>query len=195
MHYVAEIGNGRSARTALGLAEVQNVTDEHNGKAFNLAVYFRPPGVPGLELGASGYHDHLTPAVLVGNVPVNRPDVREDILAGHIVYQSTRFEFLNEGVVLRHTPDNSLTTVNIPAFYSQISRKWGRYRPYFRYEYVNVPANDPLFADVGLRHGPIGGLRFDLSEMTAFKIQYGRQIFRDNLKPINTIGGQFSFAF
>jgi hypothetical protein len=195
MRYVAEIGNGRSARTALGVEPVQNVTNEHNGKAFNLALYFRPPAAPGLEFGASGYHDHRTPAVLVGNVPVNRPDVREDILTGHIVYQGTRFEFLNEGVLLRHTPDNSSTTVNIPAFYSQISRRWGRYRPYLRYEYMNVPVSDPLFADVGLRHGPTAGLRFDLSEMTAFKIQYGRNMFRDNLKVTNTIGGQFSFAF
>jgi hypothetical protein len=194
LHYLAEIGNGRSARTALGVSPVENAVAEHNGKAFDLGLYFRPPIVTGLQLGASGYHDHLTPVVLVGGVPTRIPNVSEDIIAAHIVYQGPRFEFLNEGVLMRHQSDGSPVTVNIPGFYSQISNRWGRYRPYFRYEYLQVPVNDPLYADVGLIHGPHGGLRFDLSEMAAFKVEYGRNLSRTP-KAVNTLGMQFSFAF
>jgi len=194
LHYVAEIGNGRSARTVLGDNPVENVTDEHNGKAFNLAVYVRPPRFPHLQVGASGYHDNLTPVVLVGGVPVNAPDVNEDILSGHVVYHTTRFELLNEALVLRHTPANSSRTVNIPGFYSQISRAFGRYRPYFRYEYVNVPATDPLYSDVGLIHGPRTGVRYSLNESAAFKVEFGRDM-RRNLPSVNLVGTQLSFAF
>lgn len=186
LHYIAEIGNGRSARTELGNNPVQNVTDEHNGKAFNLALFFKPDALPGWQFGASGYHDHQT--------PLAAPNVSENILSGHVIYQRSRFEFLNEGVLLQHSPDHSAITVNIPGFYSQISRRFGNYRPYFRYEYLNVPARDPLYADVGLRHGPILGLRYDVNEMSAFKIQYGRTMHR-NLNSVNALALQFAFAF
>jgi hypothetical protein len=194
LHYVAEIGNGRSARTVLGNSPVQNVTDEHNGKAFNLAFYVRPPRFSHLQFGASGYHDNLTPVVLVGGVPVNAPNVNEDIISGHVVYQTTGFELLNEALLLQHTAANSTHTVNIPGFYSQISHAFGRYRPYFRYEYVNVPVTDPLYSDVGLIHGPRTGIRYSLNESAAFKIEVGRDM-RRNQPSVNLVGTQLSFAF
>jgi hypothetical protein len=185
MHYVAEIGNGRSARTTIS-NPVQNVTDDNNGKAFNLGLFFRPDAIRGLQFGFSGYHDHVTPLAL--------PNLTEDIFAGHVVYQTTRFEFLNEAVVLHHAPDSGLAATNIPGFYSQISRRFGNYRPYFRYEYVNVPARDLLYSDVALLHGPRAGLRYSLSESAAFKVEFGRDM-RRNLPSVNLIGTQLSFAF
>jgi len=185
LHYIAEVGNGRSARTAIS-NPVQNVEDENNGKAFNLGFYVHPPAITGLRFGLSAYHDHLT--------PLASANVSENIFAGHIVYQTSRFEFLNEAVLLEHSPDNSNITINIPGFYSQISRRFGAYRPYFRYEYVNVPASDPLYSDVGLLHGPRAGLRYELAESAAFKVEVGRDM-RRNLSPVNLIGTQLSFAF
>lgn len=185
LHYIAEVGNGRSARTSIS-NPVQNVTDENNGKAVNLGFFFRPDAMPGWQFGFSEYHDHLT--------PLGTPNVTENIFSGHVVFQNTSFELLNEGVLLRHTPDGALETVNIPAFYSQISRRFGNYRPYFRYEYMNVPASDPLYADVGLQHGPKAGLRYELNESAAFKVEYGRTM-RRSLAPTNSVGTQLSFAF
>ena len=184
LHYIAEIGNGRSART--GSNPVQNVTDDNNGKSFNLGFFVRPEHFHGLQFGFSGYHDHVTPTGQTG--------IGENIFAAHVVYQSTRFEFLNEALWLRHTLDHGGAIANIPGFYSQISRRMGNFRPYFRYEYVNVPARDPLYSAVGLLHGPSAGVRYDLSEFAAFKIQYGRN-WRRNVAPVNTLATQLSFAF
>ncbi len=89
---MAEIGNGRAARTPLD-EPVQNLVDENNGKAFNLALMARPDGLPGFEAGFSVYHDHLTPSGM--------PNVGETILAGHVVYQNPGFEWLNEALVIR----------------------------------------------------------------------------------------------
>lgn len=185
LHYIAEVGNGRSARTSIS-NPVQNVTDENNGKAVNLGFFFRPDAMPGWQFGFSEYHDHLS--------PLGTPNVTENIFSGHLVYQTTSFELLNEGVLLRHTPDGGLFTTNIPAFYSQISRRFGNYRPYFRYEYMNVPVSDPLYSDVGLQHGPKAGLRYELNESAAFKVEYGRTM-RRNLATTNSVGTQLSFAF
>ncbi len=41
LHYVAEIGNGRSTRTALGNNPVQNVADENHGKSFKTSHSMR----------------------------------------------------------------------------------------------------------------------------------------------------------
>ncbi len=184
LHYVADIGNGRNPRADVN--PVQNVTDDNNGKAFNLGFFVKPDWLRGLQFGFSNYHDHVTPP--------GKPNITENILFAHVVYQNSRFEFLNEGVLLRHSIDHTDFTSSIPGFYSQISRRFGNYRPYFRYEYLNVPDRDPLFSEVRLLHGPKVGLRYDLNEFAAFKIEYGRDM-RRQLAPANTLGTQLSFAF
>jgi len=184
LHYVAEIANGRTARKEVN--PVQSTSDDNNGKSFNLGFFVRPSQVPGMQFGFSNYHDHVTPPAQSGVV--------ENILAGHVVYQTPQFEFMNEAVLQRHTLDSNGSTTNIPGFYSQISRRFGSYRPYFRYEYVNVPARDPLFADIGLLHGPKAGLRYSLSEFAAFKVEVGRDM-RRGVSGANLFGTQLSFAF
>lgn len=186
LHYVAEIGNGRATRTELGQNPVQNVVDENNGKAVNFALFARPEAVHGLEIGASGYHDNLTPLAL--------PNVDEQIFSAYAIYQTASFEFMNEGVLIRHTPSNGAPTVNAPGFYSQISHKWGQFRPYFRYEYVNIPDRDLIFPDVHRMSGPLFGFRYDWGEYTAFKLEYQRTMRR--IEPdYNTLTLQTSFAF
>jgi hypothetical protein len=184
LHYVAEVGNGRASRSPLDEA-VQNNQDENNRKSYNLAVFSRPPSIPGLQTGFSFYRDKLYPAGV--------PGIQQSIFAGHVVYSKPAFEFLNEVVVLRHAMANG-AILHIPGFYSQISRAWGRTRPYFRYEYMNVPSRDPLFGDVGLLHGPIAGLRYDIGDFSAFKVEYFRNMRRD-LSPIYGLRTQVSFTF
>jgi hypothetical protein len=184
LHYIAEIGNGRDPRT--GVNPVQNVRDDNNGKAFNVGFFVRPEQWSGFQFGVSNYHDHITPPGV--------PNVSEDVLAAHVVYQNSRFEFLNEAVWLRHTSRDGARVSNTSGLYSQISQRFGNYRPYFRYEYLNVPISDPLYSDIGLLHGPKAGLRYELNEFTAFKIEFGRTL-RRGLDPINSLGTQLAFAF
>jgi hypothetical protein len=186
LHYVAELGNGRAARTELGQDPVQNVTDENNGKALNLALLARPDAVRGLELGFSGYHDSLT--------PIDGVNVKEVILSAHLVYQRPTFELLNEVVVVRHEPDDGSTTASTTGFYTQISRQWGAYRPYFRYEYVDVPDEDRIFPHLNRVSGPIVGLRYDWAEFAALKVEVGR--VTKTLEPsFNRLTLQAAFTF
>jgi hypothetical protein len=186
LHYVAEIGNGRATRTDLGQNFVQNVSNEHNGKSFNVALYARPDAIRGLQVGVSGYHDHLTPLVA--------PNVDQQIFNAHAIFQRSNIEFLNEVVLMRHLPDNGFLATNSTGFYSQISHRWGSYRPYFRYEYLNVPDRDLIFPDVHRVNGPIFGVRYDWGEFTAFKIQYGRTMRR--VQPsFDTLMLQTAFTF
>ncbi len=186
LHYVAELGNGRASRTPLTQEPVQNSVDDQNHKAFNLAIFARPDAVRGLQVGFSGYHDVLS--------PVNQPRVDETILAAHAVYILPKFEWLNEALVVRHSPQGLTHVFQTPGFYTQVSKQFGQYRPYFRYDYVNSPSNEPIFPDVGLRHGPSVGLRYDASEFVALKLQYDRVMLR-NQPAVNGLGLQVGFTF
>ncbi len=185
LRYIAEIGNGRASRSPLA-EPVQNVHDENNGKAFNLALLARPDSMPGFQAGFSYYRDNLT--------PYGMPKIGQTLMAVHAIYQGPVWEWLNEAVLVRNDTHSEVGTTNTPAFYSQVSRKFGLFRPYFRYQYMNVPDRDPINSDVRLRYGPSIGMRLDLGDFAAFKIQYDRTDGR-NGSGFNSIITQLSFAF
>jgi hypothetical protein len=186
LHYVAEVGNGRASRSPLTEEPVQNVIDDQNNKAFNLAIFARPEAVRGLQAGFSIYRDTLAPN--------ESPRIGETILAAHAVYIRPKFEWLNEALVVRHAPIGMSHVYQTPGFYTQISKQFGAYRPYFRYQYVNVSNQEPIFPDVGRRNGPSAGIRFDASESVALKLQYDYTALR-NQPAINSLALQLGFTF
>ena len=169
LHYVAEVGNGRTSRTPLA-DPVQNILDENNHKAVNFAVFSRPTKIP-------------------GQTPVG-----ETILAAHAIYSSAKFEWLNEVLDIRHTPEGLGRTFQTPSFYSQISKRFGLFRPYFRYDYTNASPHEPIFADVGLRAGPAFGIRYDASDSVALKLQYDITSMR-NQQRMQGAQAQVGFTF
>ncbi len=186
LHYVAEVGNGRASRQPLGDEPVQNVVDENNYKAVNLALFARPESIRGLQIGFSGYHDKL--------MPFGAPRIDETILAAHAVYMAPKFEWLNEVVLLRHAPEGTSQVFNTPGFYTQIAKRFGSYQPYFRYQYINASDHEPVFPDVGRMDGPSFGLRYDASESVALKMQYDYNLARhqQNYSGLNL---QLGFTF
>src|SRR6267143_319718 len=186
LHYVAEVGNGRASRTPLIEEPVQNVVDDQNHKAFNLAIFARPEAVRGLQVGFSAYRDLLA--------PVNLPRIGETILAAHAVLVRSKFECLNEALIVRHAPTGIPRVFNTPGFYTQVSKQFGSYRPYFRYQYVNASRTEPIFPDVGLRQGPSIGLRYDASETVALKLQYDYTALRGQ-PAVNALALQVGFTF
>lgn len=186
LHYVAEVGNGRESRNPIAEEPVQNIVDDQNHKAFNLALFARPEAVRGLQAGFSVYRNVLTPA--------EAPRVGQTILAGHVVYIRSNFEWLNEALVVRDAPLGQSHIFQTPGFYTQISKRFGSYRPYFRYQYVNGSDNEPIFPDVGRRQGPSAGIRYDASESVALKLQYDYTTIR-NQEAINALALQVGFTF
>jgi hypothetical protein len=186
LHYVAEIGNGRESRLPLSSEPVQNVVSDDARKAFNLALFARPEAVRGLQAGISVYRDVLSPTA--------EAKVGETIVAAHAVLIRPKYEWLSEALLVRHAPFGSPTVFHTPGFYAQASRQFGSYRPYFRYEYLNAPPNEPIFPDVGLRHGPIAGLRYDANESVALKFEYNYTMLRDQ-PAVNGLTGQVGFTF
>lgn len=165
LSYFAELGNGRQYTTN-GNSPVGNVFDNNNYKAVNLAVIARPESLPGVQLGAGIYHDTLNPEGVART--------SEDIVHAHLVYHNKDWEFLSEGFALHHSTQNGPDTWS-PAFYVQLSRKFGKITPYARFTYLNAADSDQIYQLIGQsgRHyGPSVGVRYDLSDFVALKAQY-----------------------
>lgn len=183
LRYVAELGNGRASRSPLDRT-VQTSTDENNGKAFNLGIFARPKSLPGFQTGFSIYRDNLTPRTSA--------KVGQTIMAAHLIYQNRLYELLNEAVFIRHALNDRVFLT--PGFYTQVSRRFGNARPFFRYQYVNVPDDDPIYPDVRRRNGPSLGLRYEINDFAAFKAQYDRTE-RRRLSTLDELILQLAFTF
>jgi hypothetical protein len=192
LNYVAEVGNGRNH--LLDGEPAQNAQDANNGKSVNVAVFSQPAWVPGLQLGFSLYHDYLTFSDNINH--------SEFISTVHAVYITPKYEFLNEAMLVRHDGTSTGTTgiFHTPAFYTEFSRGFGKYRPYFRYQYINAGTSEPIYGDptdgpvVGRRQGPSAGVRYDFNQHAAFKLQYDRTTIRGE-GSTNGLATQFAFIF
>lgn len=165
------------------------LTDENNGNHINIGFFVRPDTFPGLQIGGTFYHDKI------GDASAQSP-VRygQSIVNAHVVYVEHGIEILNEGFLIRHVSDNGQTVFNMPGFYSQFSKRFGRLRPFFRYQYVNTNNNDAIFDDVGLRFGPSFGARYDIDDNIAFKAQLDHTA-REHKPNLNGLQLQLAFTF
>jgi hypothetical protein len=196
LNYIAELGNGRDWNPTEEPA--QNNQDRNNSKAVNGGLFIRPEKLSGLQLGFSVRHDNLT---------VPGPHIAETIVTAHIVFVNSNWEILNEAVFVRHN-EPGIELADTSAFYSQFSRRFGAFRPYFRYQYFNAPSDDPVYIYtspntyvplnvqnfIGRLDGPSLGLRYDFTEHSALKVQYDRFSLR-GLDSENGLTTQVAFTF
>ena len=189
LHWVAEVGNGRDHIE--GSEPAQNRTDFNHGKSFNINISAHPAWFSGLITGFSFYHDDLTPTEL--------PKIGQSIMDAYVVYHNQRLEWLNEALDIRDAVHGG-RTFDMPAFYSQVSYAFGKYRPYFRYAFENANDADPTFGPaandviVSRQNDASGGIRIDINNFAALKFQYDRFSQR-NLKSYNQLSTQLSFSF
>lgn len=196
LNYVLELGNGAGVP---GTEAAQNNQDANNSKSVNGGLFLRPEKISGLQLGFSVRHDNRS---LPGP-----PAVSETIATVHAVFINSKYEILNEGVLVRHVePTGPVFTTT--AFYTQWSRAFHDWRPYFRYQYFNAPNNDPVYVFaspndyappaatgfVGRLNGPSVGVRYDFTAHSAVKLQYDRISLR-GFDTVNGLTSQIAFTF
>ncbi len=162
--------------------------DENNGNHVNIGLFARPDAIPGLQIGGSFYHDK------VSNLDTNESgNFGQTVVNAHVVYIGRGFEFLNEGFLIRHKEEPTNAVLNMPAFYSQVSKRLGHIRPFFRYQYLNVNPRS-ILEDILLRYGPSFGARYDFDDNIAFKAQLDHTV-RKGKPDLNALQLQLVFAF
>jgi hypothetical protein len=185
LNYVAEYGSSDTIRLDLNGT---THSDENNGNHINIGLFARPEATPGLQIGGSIYHDRISDFAKGPNVRLG-----QTIANAHIIYIRHGIEFLNEGFLIRHAYEHSATVYNTPAFYSQISKRFRRTRPFFRYQYINANPGG-LLADLDLRYGPSFGVRYDFNDSVAFKAQLDHTV-REGEPDLNGLHLQLTFKF
>ena len=184
-HYIAEIGNGRSASS---LTAVPVVQDDNNRKSYNFAGFSRPAAIPGFQAGFSIYGNRL--------YPIGMPKIGQTIWDGYVTYHPSGFEFTTEALVIRNSLEGTNAIFHTPGFYSILAKDVGRgVKPYFSWQYVNDAKREPLFgASIGLNQGPATGIRWDYTDYVAFKLEYFR-LMRRALTDVNGVRADIAFTF
>jgi hypothetical protein len=183
LNYNFGLGNGRSAV----ISRAGDFGDINNHKSWLANLFVRPARPYGLQAGASIYRDRVS--------PVRGPETREWIRSAHVVWTKETPEIIAEYANVSHRPAGSGRDFRSDAWYVQAAYRlpWARqWKPYYRFEYIHVPASDPIFRGVSNLAGSVAGVRFDASAFAAFKFEYRNQR-RPGLPRINW--GLFQTAF
>ena len=191
--YNLGIGNGRS----LNIARAGDSGDVNNNRAWLGNFYLRPPALRHFQIGGSVYHDEIS--LPNASVLPDGQNFREWITSGHLIWTGETPEFYAEFANVHHRSELTGRTFDNQGGYVQIAyrlpfdaKKW---KPYYRYDYLQVPANEPTLPDfVNVRKSTFG-MRYDISDFAAFKAEYRNG--RGNPLPqrSNALALQTAFTF
>jgi hypothetical protein len=148
LHSIAEYRTSDTNRPDINGSRLTD--DENNGNHVNLGLFLRPGRLPGMQIGGSYYHDEVS-----NSETAFCSRYGQTILNGHVVYVAHGSEFVNEGFLVRYAQLHTPVVFDTPAFYSQISQRFGRIRPCFRYQCINGGAttrSTKMSACVTARH-------------------------------------------
>lgn len=175
LSYSFEVANGRNF--SQGSVESLAVEDDNNYKSVNLQVRAKPDRWDNWQFGAGIYHDTLTPEVTPGAF------LRVDqlIFSTYAVYKSSDIEWFTEFFAIGDKPsdDHRYWT---EAGYTQVSKKFGQFRPYARLQWRDASIGDPVLGLMGQNEsvwGPQLGVRFDFTSMMAVKFEIERSLYKN----------------
>jgi hypothetical protein len=182
LRYVAEVGNGRrwtDVNDEKGL-------DQNKAKSTNLGVSLRPERWRGAEIGASLYRDDIPGAADVV--------VKNQIVAAYGVYRTPAVELMAEWLQLSYRQEGDLTRYDNHGGYLQASRAFGKLRPYYRYDRLDIDPGTPFIGSFGSSETQLFGARFDPAPWVGLKAQYERLHTSDHA-PANGMHVQLVFVF
>lgn len=163
VNYQAGIGNGRGNVISRG----GDAGDNNARPAYVLNIFTKPDRAYGLQAGGSLYLDRIS--------GTGRPEFNERIAAGHVVWQRGDPEVIAEIAHIRHAQVGGGLTATDVAYYIQgayrlpsFNKSW---KPYYRFEHIDVDAADQVFAGVMNLDGSTLGVRYDLSTYAAIKTE------------------------
>lgn len=184
--YTGNVANGRGKITN----EVQMIKDDNASKQVSFMFTLEPSAVKGLGFGANILHDVIpaNPSV------VGRGREIEEVIGGvHAFYLDDRIELIAEYQMIQHDSDvNKFHSGG----YAQSAYTFGKIKPYYRFDFLDIKAGDPFFAGIAgvedTRQHTVG-VRFELFPYAALKVEF-RHADADTFRS-NATTAQMSFAF
>lgn len=162
LRYVFEVGNGRSWTDL----DSEDARDQNDAKSTNVGLALRPERWRGFEAGGSFYRDEIPPP--------SGPPIAHRIAAAYAVYRTPVTEVMGEWLQLSHRPRGQQTFTNHGG-YVQASRAFGKVRPYYRFDLLEIDSATPLIGTFESSRAHLAGLRVDPAEWVGLKAQYERR--------------------
>ena len=185
--YNVGLGNGRSSV----LSKSGDSGDSNDNRSWVANVYARPSRFYGLQVGASVYRDKLTPQP--------GQNFGEWITAADVVWTKEKPEFLAEYANVHHRDVLTTNTWDSQSFYVQLAYRlpWqqSKWKPYYRYEYIHKPEDDPTLLNVLDLSGSTLGVRYDITNFAAFKGEYRNSRHGVDEPRVNGAFFQTAFTF
>ena len=186
LRYVAEVGNGRRWTDVDDADEDRDEGRDQNGaKSTNIGLALRPERWRGAEIGASFYRDRIP----VGT----QPTITHQIAAAYAVYRTPSTEIMGEWLQLSHRLP-ALTRYTNHGGYLQASRAFGKIRPYYRYDRLDIKPDTPLIGSFGSSTVHLAGIRLDPADWIGLKAQYER-LHDDHVTGSDAVHVQLVFVF
>jgi hypothetical protein len=196
LRYDADLANGRGHLPD----EVTNLTDANGAKAYNIRLRLEPAFADGLILGGNAYFDTINAAIDPQDPAAPRERIRELILGAHVVYLEHNIHFIAEYLHVSHKVSATGYASVTQAGFVELGYTLGRITPYARIQRVSFPATLDLFyannvlGQLGSLYASVAGLRFEMSDYLAFKLE-GGYISQDSGRKTTTGAAQCAFAF
>lgn len=187
LSYVSNVANGRGTI----VDEVQLIEDDNDSKMAGIQFTYEPEALEGLGVGANYLHDTIPEKAGVTN---RGAEIDEQIYGMHLLYLPDPYEMILEGLVVDHYNHKTDLRDKTLGAYGQMAYKIGKYKPYFRYDWLRIADRDPFFE--GLVEDETSytmGLRYEVTSYNALKLEY-RYVDKDG-SVSNEATLQSSFAF
>ncbi len=187
LSYVSNLANGRGQIED----DITLVEDHNDSKMAGLMLTYKPVAVEGLGFGVNYIHDIIPARADTAN---RGDEIDENISGAHIFYLKDPFEIIMETQLINHFNHATILRDETVGGYGQLAYRMGKYKPYLRFDWLNISDRDPFFE--GLIEDETShtlGLRYDLTTFSALKFEY-RHVDKDNSQS-NEATIQSSFAF
>jgi len=163
LNYQGGVGNGRGNV----ISRAGDAGDNNARPAWVVNLFVKPDALFGLQVGGSLYLDRVT---LAGS-----PEFNERITAAHVAWQREDPEVIAEIADVHHQQVGGPLAASNLAYYVQTAYRlpwFGRtWKPYYRFEHIDIDAKDPVFAGVANLDGSTIGVRYDISMYAAIKTE------------------------
>jgi hypothetical protein len=183
--YQTGLGNGRYAND---IAETGRDGDDNNHRAWLANLTFRPDRLYSLSAGVSVYRDRISLDT----------GFDETILAVHVAWTQETPEIIAEFANVEHRDSATGATTDSQGYYIQLAYRLpqsrARFKPYARYEELDVDSSDQLFTALSSLDRRLVGLRFDFAELAAIKVEARRDKF-ENQESIHAGFAQIVLTF
>lgn len=191
LSYTFNVANGRGAITD----EVQLIEDKNDSKMVSLLLTYEPETLEGFGIGVNALYDKIPEDM---GVLGREKEIEEIIYGAHLFYVEYPWEIISEIQFIEHDVAGSGGSFSHNALYAQIAYSIGKFKPYYRYDRMDIESGDPFFT-IGVestiedKDQHTVGIRWDVDTYVALKLEY-RHLNGDS-EDSDAATLQASFAF